>query len=94
MRDRLVGEPTVVIEVLSPSTEDFDLVTKHKEFRAIESVRHIVFVHAERVHAYVWRRTDRGWSDAGASDLSDTLDLDAIDCRIALSRVYRNTDLA
>ena len=94
MRDRMMGVPTVIIEVLSPSTEDFDLIGKHEEFRAIDSLRHIVFVHAERVHAYVWTRDEDGWSDASASDLDATLELDAIDCRIRLARVYRNTDLA
>ena len=94
MRERAMGRPVAVIEILSPSTEDFDLVDKHEEFRVIDSLRHIVFVHAERMHAYVWTRGQDGWSATGVSDQDDTLDLDAFGCRIDLARIYRNTDLA
>ena len=93
VRRQVMGPPTVVAEILSPSTEGFDLVAKHEEFRSIESVRHIVFVHAERVHASVWTRTADGWTLAEANETDDAISLDAIDCRIEMARLYRNTDL-
>jgi Uma2 family endonuclease len=41
---KLLDNPTVVIEVLSPSTATFDQGTKLDEYRAIPSVRTIAFV--------------------------------------------------
>lgn len=90
---RVSERPTVVVEVLSPSTEDFDLVGKHEEYRSIDCIRHIVFVHAERPHVSIWTRGVDHWDVAVANDADDILTLDAIDCSIALVDLYRNTDL-
>ncbi|HEV7288643.1 Uma2 family endonuclease [Sphingomonas sp.] len=55
--------PTVVIEVLSPSTTTFDQGTKLEEYRAMPSVSTIAFIDpANQLCRSVERQTD-GWLD-------------------------------
>ncbi|MBY0375061.1 MAG: Uma2 family endonuclease [Bryobacteraceae bacterium] len=43
--------PTVIVEILSPSTENDDRGVKFEHYRSIESLRHYVVVHPD--HAFV-----------------------------------------
>lgn len=90
---RFADEPTVVVEVLSPSTRDYDEYDKHAEFRAVPSVRHIVLIDPDRVGAAVWTRGEEGWTRAEAHDLGATLALPAIGCDLPLAELYEDAGL-
>ncbi len=61
---QLLGDPQVVIEVLSPSTSSLDQVTKLSEYRSLAGVREIVFVDTVGERVRIVRRTgDENWSD-------------------------------
>lgn len=60
---RLLGNPTVVIEILSPATAMFDRGTKLEEYRAIPSIRTIAFVDTSNEMCRTIERTDTGWFD-------------------------------
>ena len=56
-------EPTVVIEVLSASTRDFDLFVKVEEYKTVPSLRHILIVDPDEARAVHWSRNTGGtWS--------------------------------
>lgn len=64
-RKQLLGDPQVVVEVLSPSTSSHDQVTKLAEYRALPGVREILFVDPERQRVRLVQRTgEESWSDA------------------------------
>lgn len=69
--DQVLGNPTVLVEVLSPSTRDYDLRTKKAEYREIASVRTIAFIDPEAETLSVSQRTEGGWTDTlfAAADL-------------------------
>jgi Uma2 family endonuclease len=48
--------PRLVIEVLSPSTRDFDTFRKLEEYKQTESLEYIVLVEPNEPVAFVWRR--------------------------------------
>jgi Uma2 family endonuclease len=64
--ERLLDNPKVVFEVLSPSTAGNDQVVKLQEYLALAPVDHVVFVDPDRVRV---RRIDRDgsgeWQDSG-----------------------------
>lgn len=71
---KLLGDPKVVFEVLSPSTASNDQITKLREYRALAGVEAIVFVDpaSERVRLVdrsMADDTEAGWLPAG-SDLA------------------------
>ncbi|MEO5336245.1 MAG: Uma2 family endonuclease [Magnetospirillum sp. WYHS-4] len=59
--DRYLGEPVVIIEVLSPGTANFDRGSKIPDYRAIPSVREIALVSSTEIKAETWHRTASGW---------------------------------
>lgn len=55
---RLTPEPVVIVEILSPSTENHDRKVKLPDYRAIPSVQAIVLVDQERYYCEVHHRQD------------------------------------
>jgi Uma2 family endonuclease len=89
-RRDILTNPTVVFEVLSPSTEAYDRGEKFLRYRTqIESLREYVLVsqHRPLVEHYV-RQPDGSWSYSSASNLSEAINLTSIDCRLPLSEIY------
>lgn len=88
-RDVLVN-PTVIIEVLSPSTEAYDRGEKFLRYRTqIAALEEYVLVsqHRPLVEHYV-RQAGGAWSYSAVSGLSESLSLPSIGCRLALSEIY------
>lgn len=89
-RRDILTNPTVVFEVLSPSTEAYDRGDKFLRYRTqVASLQEYVLVsqHRPLVEHYV-RQPDGTWSYSSAAGLSESLDLPSIGCRLALSEVY------
>ncbi len=82
--------PTVVFEVLSPSTEAYDRGEKSLRYRnEIESLRDFVLVAQDRPRVeHFSRQPDGTWSRAEVCGLDGVLSLPSIDCRIRLADVY------
>lgn len=62
--DQVLGNPRVLMEVLSPSTRDYDLRTKQAEYRQIDSVQAIAFIDPDAETLSISLRTADGWTDS------------------------------
>jgi Uma2 family endonuclease len=92
-RDTLLN-PSLLVEVLSPSTEAYDRGRKFKHYRSIESLREYLLVASDRVQAELYtRQPDGRWLLTSADRLEDSLDLESIGCRLALMDLYEKVDL-
>jgi Uma2 family endonuclease len=81
--------PTLIVEVLSPSTEGYDRGRKFAHYRTIESLTEVVFISQERIEVERFsRQPDGGWLLHEASRREDLLPLPAIGCEIPLAAVY------
>jgi len=92
-KDTLLN-PTVLIEVLSPSSEAYDRGGKFEHYRKLSSVTEYVLISQEKPHVehYV-RQPDNQWLLSEASGLSDTIQLPSINCILALSEVYEKVEI-
>lgn len=61
-RGHSVSNPIVLVEVLSPSTEDYDRGEKLAHYKRIPSLREIVLVAHDDPRIDVWRRLDDRWT--------------------------------
>ncbi|MCI0490947.1 MAG: Uma2 family endonuclease [Blastocatellia bacterium] len=89
-RDVLLN-PQVIIEVLSPNTEAFDLGEKFRRYRTyIESLTDYVVVAQNQPVIEHFARQENGlWLIAApVSDLEESLTLASIDCTLRLADVY------
>lgn len=85
--------PTVIFEVLSPSTEKYDRGEKFLRYRTqIESLQDYVLVSQDAAHVeHHHRQSDGAWTQMEVDGLESELVLSSIDCRLPLSEKYRNT---
>ena len=92
-RGDVLLNPTVIIEVLSPSTEKYDRGEKFRRYRTqIESLQDYVLVSqdVQRIEHH-HRQTDGTWTALEVNGLDGVLVLSSIECRIPLTEVYRHT---
>src|ERR1039457_2661936 len=81
--------PTVIIEVLSESTEAYDRGRKFGLYRSLESLAEYMLISSQRVSAELFtRQPDGRWMLTASSRLEDSLDLQSVGCHLALADVY------
>ncbi len=81
--------PSVIIEILSPSTEAFDRGDKFSYYQSIPSFREYVLIAQHRPHVSLLLRQDDGsWRYTESNDLADEVRLSSIDCRVRLQEIY------
>lgn len=87
-RDVLTN-PTVIIEVLSPSTEAFDRGRKFAQYQTIDSLSDYLLVAQDepQVDHYA-RQPDNRWLLTPARGIEARVALVSIDCRLALAEIY------
>lgn len=91
-REDTLTNPTLIVEVLSPSTEAYDRSRKSEKYRALESLVEYLLVASDRMHVEVFARQDDGrWLLTEFNRPEDTLELRSIGCRISLSKLYAMT---
>jgi Uma2 family endonuclease len=85
--------PKAVIEVLSPSTRDFDTFGKLDEYKETASVDYVVLVEPNEPLALVWRRdADRGWIESRAIGLDAAIELRGIGVTLAMPAIYEGVE--
>lgn len=90
---REVIEPRLIVEVLSPSSEDEDRKVKLPAYRTIPSVEEVVLVDPRRIYCEVHRRRDDVWVHELLVDASERLRLTSVGLDMPLSETYANIDL-
>jgi Uma2 family endonuclease len=84
-----VLNPTVIVEVLSDSTRDYDRGQKFEEYRTLSSLAEYLTVAQHTPHVERWRRQpDNGWLLTEFRDLTHTVELTSIGCVLPLSEIY------
>jgi Uma2 family endonuclease len=89
--DDRVADPTVVVEVLSPTTERHDRIAKWREYQTIASLQHFVLVEQKERRVEVYSRTETGWALAGIEPPEDTIVLTAIGVSLSLEAIYEGS---
>lgn len=87
-RDTLLN-PTVIIEVLSSSTESYDRGKKFQHYRHLDSLQEYVLISQDsyRIERYT-RQPDNQWLLADVSESDGILELSSIQCTLAAADVY------
>jgi Uma2 family endonuclease len=84
--------PTIIFEVLSPATEDYDWGTKFKLYRSIPSLQNYVLVSSTEYAAEVYTRSGDTWILTTAKSTSEHIHLSAINYDLGLSDIYAQID--
>lgn len=81
--------PTVLVEVLSPSTEQYDRSKKFQQYRTLPSLQVYLLVSQDSLHIEQYtRQENRQWLFSEALGLDSQLELPTIGCTLILSDIY------
>lgn len=85
--------PTVVVEVLSPSTELYDRGRKFEQYRKIASLQEYLLIAQDEylVERYV-RQPDNDWLLSEFNRVEDVVHLASVKCDLALGEIYRKVE--
>jgi Uma2 family endonuclease len=92
-RDTLTN-PTIIIEILSPSTERYDRGVKFRHYRAIETLRDYILIAQDRHHIEHYRRHENGqwiFEETSATELQ--IDISSIHCVLTIEETYEKVEL-
>lgn len=90
--DQFLDTPTLIVEVLSPSTRQYDLDEKLNAYLSIPSLQWYVILEQHQPIAIVMRRTEKGFLREVYDGLQAPIALSELGCSLPLSEVYRNVE--
>lgn len=83
--------PTVLVEVLSASSEAYDRGAKFEQYRALASLRGYLLIAQDRVLVeHYARQVDDRWLLTACNRADDIVVIEALECRIAVAEIYLN----
>ncbi len=87
--ETILLNPTVVLEVTSPSSLARDHVDKVAYYSAVPSIQGYLILDQTRVFAEWHRRGQDGWQLRQYASRDDLIPLEPLGCRLALAQIYR-----
>jgi Uma2 family endonuclease len=90
-----VLNPAVLIEILSPSTANYDRGAKFDLYREIDSLKEYILIDSTNYHCVHYNRNaDNTWTLWETKNVNEDLLINAVNLKISLSEVYAGITLA
>ena len=86
--DTLVN-PTLIVEVLSASTETYDRDEKFTHYRQIDTLQEYILISQDRVEVVQYCRQEPEWMPTEFRTPEDVVPLISIGCELPLQHIYR-----
>ena len=81
--------PSVIIELLSPGTRNYDKGEKFSLYRDIDSLQEYILIDTERIHVIKHiRNNDNSWQLTEFKSLENSFSITTIDLSLALNNIY------
>ncbi len=92
-KDNFIG-PSVLIEILSPSTRNYDRGAKFELYMDIPTLKEYILVDSEAIGIEVFRlNAQNHWELQVYKDLTSFLEIRTLELSVSLKEIYKNTDL-
>lgn len=85
-----LANPTVLLEILSPSTAQYDRTVKFIKYRRLPSLREYVLVHQDTRHIEQFARFDDIWIAGECAGEASMLELACVGITVPLADIYEN----
>jgi Uma2 family endonuclease len=88
-KQELLVNPSLIVEILSDSTETFDRSYKFTYYKSIETFVEYVLIAQDRPHVWQFvKQSDNAWLNYEFNRPGDKFYLPALDCDLNLSEIY------
>ncbi|BAY05428.1 hypothetical protein NIES19_47010 [Anabaena cylindrica PCC 7122] len=84
-----VLNPILIVEVLSPSTADYDRQNKFRMYRSIPSFCEYLLVEQDEVFIEKYSKQDQGWLLSDFNDLEKSIFLESVGVELPIKEIYR-----
>ncbi len=91
-RQDVIENPSVIVEILSDSTEKYDRGAKFHAYQTIPELKHYVLVTQDHALVEVFTRSEGHWILDTYRGLEAVVDLPAIGIAIPLAEIYRRVE--
>jgi Uma2 family endonuclease len=93
-RRDIICNPTLIVEVLSPSTEAYVRGKKSDAYRSVPSLKDLLLISQHEVRAQLYSRIPDGrWLLADFRSFGDSIPLESVGCTLALAEAYDKVEL-
>jgi len=90
-KQQMLLNPSLIVEILSPSTEAFDRGSKFTYYKSIESFSEYLLVSTERPNvAQFIKQTDNSWKYLEFNDSDEKVKIESIECEIEMGEIYED----
>lgn len=89
-----IVNPSLIVEVLSRSTEKYDGDIKFKQYQSIPSLLEYVLIRQDTAFVTHYVKRNGEWIHHGYDKLTDVLKLESLGCEITLAEIYANVELS
>lgn len=89
-RTKVIINPHIIVEVLSPSTKDFDQTDKLADYKTLDSVEQVIFIDPNKIYTQTFiKKGVNQWLNLDFHSLDDVLPIVGHEETIALKDVYK-----
>ena len=90
--NRMLTNPSLVVEVLSPSTEKYDRNTKFRLYKELESFQDYLLIDSQEVYVQHFRKVAAGWLENDYDSLDQTLTLENLGITLSVAELYNHVE--
>ena len=88
-----ITNPSIIIEILSPSTANYDRGAKFDLYRDISSLNEYLLIDSQTIHVVVYtKNNDSTWTLSETKNLNDNITLPSINFIINVADIYDGID--
>ena len=89
-----VKNPVVIFEILSASTEDYDIGKKLFFYIQIESLQQYIIIDSRNIHVRITTKMENGtWKFSELTDKNETFVINSVNLEVSLADVYDGVKL-
>ena len=89
-RTKVITNPHIIVEVLSPSTRDFDQTDKLSDYKKLDTVEQVIFIDPNKIYTQTFiKKGVNKWLNLDFHSLEDVLPIVGKTETIALKDVYK-----
>jgi Uma2 family endonuclease len=84
--------PILIVEVLSPSTEEYDRTDKFRMYRSIPSFCEYLLVRQNKVFVERYSKQGQDWKYSDFDSLDQSILLESVNIELAIAEIYHDID--
>ncbi len=91
-REDEVLNPLLIVEVLSPSTEEYDRTDKFRMYRSIPSFCEYLLIRQNKIFVERYSKQAQIWTYSDFDGLEQSILLDSLNIELAIAEIYRGLE--